>query len=68
MAKAKVLNVLKNMVGEDNVRIELSKIYIFVKSQNAFVFFKTKMVLESYQYDNESGWHELENDISEYGY
>ncbi len=66
--KTTVLNVLKNLVGTDNVRVETSSVYIFVKQQNAFVFFQTRIALESYKYDKETGWSELEDDISEYGY
>ena len=64
----KRLNVLKNFVGADNVRVETSKVYLFVKEQNAFVFFVTSLALESYRYDIAQGWAELENDITEYGY
>jgi hypothetical protein len=68
MAKAKVLNVLKNMVGSDNIRVEHSSVYLFVKAQNAFVFFINNLALGSYKYDKHTGWEELENDIAEYGY
>ena len=66
--KTKVLNVLKNFVGAGNVRVETSKVYLFVKEQNAFVFFINELALESYRYDREQGWAELENDLAEYGY
>ena len=66
--KNRVLNVLINLVVKENVRVETSSVYIFVKEQNAFVFFSKKLALESYKYDREDGWHELENDIIEYGY
>jgi len=65
--KTLVLNVLKNKVGKENVRVELSKVYIFLPEQNAFVFFATRMALESYQYDNESGWHDLDEALLEFG-
>jgi len=66
--KNRVLNVLINLAGKDNVRVEASNVYLFVKEQNAYVFFINKMGLESYKYDKDAGWHELENDIAEYGY
>ena len=64
--KTKVLNVLKNLVGPHNVRVDTSKVYIFIEQQNAFVFFATRLALESYKYDEENGWAELEEDIAEY--
>jgi len=66
--KNTVLNVLKNYIGSDNVRVETSKVYIFVKDQNAFVFFTTRIALESYKYDMKSGWQELQIDIVDFGY
>jgi hypothetical protein len=64
--KTKVLNVLKNKVGSNNVRVELSKVYIFLPSQNAFVFFTTLIALESYKYDSKNGWTELDEALEEF--
>ena len=65
--KTTVLNVLKNKIGEKNVRVELSRVYIFIKEQNAFVFFATRAALESYKYDTESGWAELDAALEDFG-
>jgi len=66
--KKNVLAVLMNLVGSKNVRVELSKIYVYDKSADAFVFFKTRIALDTYEYDNHDGWRELESDLAQYGY
>jgi hypothetical protein len=66
--KTRVLNVLKNKVGAENVRVETSKIYVFHKEYDAFVFFMTRIALESYKYDDRdgSGWGELEEYLEDF--
>jgi hypothetical protein len=63
--KTTALDILMSRVGENNVRIENSNIYVYSKQHNAYVFFKTKLSLAAYSYDAELGWQDLFQAIDE---
>ena len=65
MKKTTALDILMSRVGADNFRIENSKIFVYSKEHNAYVFFKTKLNLAAYTYDEEMGWQELFNEIDQ---
>jgi hypothetical protein len=57
-----MLNVLKKLVGYENVRVENNKIYVFSSKNNTFIYFASLVTIETFSYN------ELQTSLEKYGY